>query len=543
MAAYTQTQAGDWNTNATWGGSGHPVAGDTATMNSNYNMTIGSAAACATLNMTGYTGTMSGTTFALTVSNGATIAGAFSGWTTGTITVTGGGVTLAGTATGTAFPKISLTTAGGTLTSGGYTWPGPLSFGYVGTFTLSGNWITGGTTFSAAAFNLNKTSTETYTANGGVSVGISTGTTGTAPVIINGTITQTGGAYLWTCAAGLTLGSSAVINSSYVGGFTITGGGLTLLGNITSIGSSLNTISFSTVGQTITANGHTINANITMSFGGTYVLNGNLGVYGLWFQNVAGNVVLNQTTNETLTLYGGLQLGSTSRTMSGTVPIYLVGGTFTCGASDYLQNNLYIQPSYATVVISGNVYYQAGTITYVPSSFGVTVSGSTLNLSNTGGAATLNTNTLVWNNITIVTTATYTISSNLNCNGTLTIPAGNNTISGAYNITVGTIVNTYSANTYTLTFTGGATLTVNNSLTLMNNPGYSQLLTSSNTTPVNLVYLGTAANLIVANYKFTYINANIPIYDWGATTSQISNCSNIFPGNQSLISTGGFFIQ
>ena len=31
MATYTAILAGgDWNTNATWGGTGHPVAGDTA---------------------------------------------------------------------------------------------------------------------------------------------------------------------------------------------------------------------------------------------------------------------------------------------------------------------------------------------------------------------------------------------------------------------------------------------------------------------------------------------------------------------------------
>src|ERR1035441_7201930 len=165
---YTQTQAGDWNTNATWGGGGHPVAGDTATMNSTFNMTIGSASACAVLNMTGYSGTMSGSTFTLTVSTGTTLKGAFAGWTTGAITITGGGLTLAATPTGTAFPIIKFTTAGGSLTSNGYTWPGAVQFNYAGTYILSGNWITSGLTTYGAAANVNHTTAETYTGVGGL---------------------------------------------------------------------------------------------------------------------------------------------------------------------------------------------------------------------------------------------------------------------------------------------------------------------------------------------------------------------------------------
>jgi hypothetical protein len=530
---YTQTQAGDWNTNATWGGSGHPVAGDIAIMNSTFNMTIGSAAACATLNMTGYSGTMTGSTFVLTVSAATTLQGAFAGWTTGGITITGGGLTLAATPTGTAFPIIKFTTAGGTLTSGGFTYPGQINFGGAFTYTLVGNWITSGLTNYSAAANINKTTAETYTANGGVTMtNGSNGTTGTAGVIINGTLTFNTN-YILTFNNGLTLGT--VYFTGGTSSITITGGGLTLTGNVTG---NTNTITINTVGQTLTSNGYTCCGALNFNSAVTYTFNGNWVTNGLF--TFGYTITLSQQNGtETLTLNGGLTTSNTNKILSGAVPIYLTGGTWGCPFTGcYIQNNLIIQPSYAPVVISGNVYYQAGTLTYVASTYGVTTTGSTLNLANTGGAPTLNTNTLVWNNITFVSATTYSITSALNSNGTMTFPTGNTTISGAFNVSCGTLA---IPNAYTTTFTGGITLTVNTKMNLLG-IGANGILSSSNTTPINLVYLGSATNLIVYSFKFNYVNANTPIYDWGQTASYITNCVNIFPGNQSFIG-GGFFMS
>ena len=49
MAAYTTSQTGDWSTDATWGGSGHPVAGDTVTIQNGHTVTLDSATACTNL--------------------------------------------------------------------------------------------------------------------------------------------------------------------------------------------------------------------------------------------------------------------------------------------------------------------------------------------------------------------------------------------------------------------------------------------------------------------------------------------------------------
>jgi hypothetical protein len=537
---YTQTQAGDWNTNATWGGSGHPAAGDIAIMNSTFNMTIGSTAACATLNMTGYSGTMTGSTFVLTVSAATTLQGAFAGWTTGGITITGGGLTLAATPTGTAFPIIKFTTALGTLTSGGFTYPGQINFAGAFTYTLVGNWITSGLTTISAAANINKTTAETYTANGGVTLSASSGTTGTAQFILGGAIS---GNYTFTSnhANGLTFSSGATVAGTTT--FTVTAGGVTLNGNVT--GANTVNLNLTTANQTLTSNGYTWAGKLSPALAGqTITFNGNWVNYGQLALGSSYYTFAQHNGTDTLTLYNGLAWqGGSNNSLTGAVPIYLAGGTWADGGgNDSIRVPLTIQPSYATVVISGTVVYSTGTLTYVASTYGVTTTGSTLSLSNTGGAPTLNTNTLVWNNISWAG-FTVTLTSALNCSGTLTIntSSASAVVSGAYNVSVGTLSlpSAYGAN-YTITFTGGITLTVNTGMVLGGGSSYAGTLTSSNTTPINLVYLGSATNLSVAWWKFNYVNANTPIYDWGQTASYITNCVNIFPGNQSFIGVGFF---
>jgi hypothetical protein len=60
MAIYTAVAAGgNWSNTATWGGGGYPIAGDTATLNATSgNVTIDVDSACAIVECTGYTGTL-----------------------------------------------------------------------------------------------------------------------------------------------------------------------------------------------------------------------------------------------------------------------------------------------------------------------------------------------------------------------------------------------------------------------------------------------------------------------------------------------------
>jgi hypothetical protein len=126
IASYTAVAlGGNWSSNVTWGGAGHPVAGDTAIINATMvnTVTVDAASACTTLDMTGNAGTLALGSQTLTVSGGATLQGAMTN-TSGVLS-SAGGVTLAGTPTGT-LPVLNLS-ASQTFTSAGFSYPGTIA--------------------------------------------------------------------------------------------------------------------------------------------------------------------------------------------------------------------------------------------------------------------------------------------------------------------------------------------------------------------------------------------------------------------------------
>lgn len=135
MATYNLAASGNWNSNSTWtspdGGTTFPVAGDTANVTSTHNLTINVASACANIDFTGYTGTLT-INNTLTVSNNITFVTGF------TVTTTSG------------TPLISKTT-GGTITcpAGGFTWPYSITFVGLATYTLTGGDLTVNGTLTA----------------------------------------------------------------------------------------------------------------------------------------------------------------------------------------------------------------------------------------------------------------------------------------------------------------------------------------------------------------------------------------------------------
>jgi hypothetical protein len=193
----------------------------------------------------------------------------------------------------------------------------------------------------------------------------------------------------------ITFNANISVNTSVnlgTGGFTQAGGGTfgLAIGNTT----------------TITSNG--VSWNNLLSFTGngvTYTLADNL--------NVTGNIVLAGTSSITFTgniLYigGNLTVSSTATTLGTTTFNFNGTSTWSCPSVGQIRNNITID-TLGTLTVSGNVYYQTGTLTYIAGT--VVSTGSVLNLT---ASTTINTSGMTWREISI-TTGTQTLISDLNC--------------------------------------------------------------------------------------------------------------------------------
>jgi hypothetical protein len=262
------------NWSATSGGSNNatvPGASDDATLNG--LGAAGNGASVVSANITvlsltfaaGYTNTVTINTAVV-----LTIAGSFTDVTNHSWTVSGTG---------------SMTiSAASTITSGGKTFPGPVSFSGSNTKTLVGNWTISGTlTAATSTTTINKTASEvlscagltvTGTVAGSISITLTGGTWGgSGSNNIAGTINFAGT-------------STFSATGSYIGGGTIsyTSGTITTTASTLTLGASC----------TLNTNGMSWN-NITLS-----------------------NTTLTITINSLLTITGTFTLGSAAQTFAGT---------------------------------------------------------------------------------------------------------------------------------------------------------------------------------------------------------------------------------
>jgi hypothetical protein len=211
----------------------------------------------------------------------------------------------------------------------------------------------------------------------------------------------------------ITFNANIAVNTSVnlgTGGYTQAGGGT--FGLV--IGSA----------TTITSNGVSWNNLLTFSGNSTtYTLADNL--------TVTGNIVLAGTSSITFTgniLYIGGNLTSTSlSTTAGTTEFIFNGtGTWSSPGGGAIRTNLKINTITGPLTISGNVYYQTGTLTYIAGT--VVTTGSVLNIANT---STLDTSGIAWNTVNM-SVGIQTLTSDLNCQ--------NLTISGSSNVTINSSV-------------------------------------------------------------------------------------------------------
>jgi len=181
-----------------------------------------------------------------------------------------------------------------------------------------------------------------------------------------------------------------------------------------------------TSATTITSNGVVWN-NLLSFFGSaiTYTLADNL--------TVTGNIVLSGTSSSTFTgntLYiGGDLTVTTTVTIFGTTEFVFNGtGTWSHTTTGLIRVNVTINTT-GTLTIGTNIYLRQSILTYIANTGTVVTTGSTLNITQT---STLNTSGMTWNNISF-TGGTQTLTSDLNCQNLTNTSV---TINGLFNVNV-----------------------------------------------------------------------------------------------------------
>jgi hypothetical protein len=381
----------NWNAtaNTNWGAtsggpnnSSVPGAADSVTFDNNSNSPSTISAIITILSFTNTTG------FTNTITTNAILSIA------GSVT-TATGINWAGTAAWNI-------TAASTFTSGGVTFVPPLTTTNSILLTLSGALSVSGL-FTHVTGNLSLTGSN-VTLSGGLTVN-----NAIIPQQVN--ITLTGGT--WSGAAGIgaagTTGTMSLAGNVVVSGSVgfATGGLQYTSGNITTAGSTLvitGATIFNTAGMTWS------NINFAASaIASTLISN-------LACSNVlewSATTAVNHTTAETITTSGGISTVSSSAGI-GSATVIVTGGTWSStGGAFAFRNPLTLN---GNIVVSGGVDYASGTLTYQSGT--ITTAGSTLTVN---AASTLNTAGIIWNNVAFTAAATYTLQSNLTCNGLLTL--------------------------------------------------------------------------------------------------------------------------
>jgi len=149
------------------------------------------------------------------------------------------------------------------------------------------------------------------------------------------------------------------------------------------------------------------------------------------------------------------------------------------------RNNLVFNNGINTFGISGSFRYQGGTITYTSGIIDTTTFLSNLILP---AATSFNTNGMSWYDITIPTSATHTLNSELTVNDALTIQGVNTTFAGAGGFNVSSFIGTLPAASRIITFDDDATdFIIRDNLNFSTTPSVTYTLTSDNL--INRAYL------------------------------------------------------
>lgn len=441
MAVKTVVASGTtllWSSASSWSPSGVPLATDDVVFTSssgNINVDT-NAAVCKSIDLTNYTGNI-GFNAQLTIS---------------------GNVTLVNTCTTSGSGNLTIN-ANSTITSNGVTWARTINFGAGITVTLSGNFTVSSTlTTGAGAIIVNGSNLLVS----GITLGYNTGNnlSGTSTIIIKGgTITGTGGLTYITNNLTIDSGANTVTFSlawGYsTGTFTYTSGTVVMgtnmvfyVGNGTyNTGSSIvfkqPTFASGTT-STLTLNGDfywtgTLFVNdvaITVSGTGRFVSGSSANIQIgtttgttistsqfastlnlVNFTTITTGAATNTVNGITLNVSGNASIGSNGGNLAGTASLNMTGTGTLGGTTTLIKIPVTINTS-GTITIGTNLYFgTGGSFTYTPQVGSSVV--VTTNLLTFIGNVTMNSGAIIWNNINATSAGTITLNSNLLWSGSL----------------------------------------------------------------------------------------------------------------------------
>ncbi|MFN7656246.1 MAG: beta strand repeat-containing protein [bacterium] len=360
------------------------------------------------------------------------------------------------------FDNITVTHSGGTVNASGSTINVNRNTVGLSTFnTSSVNWgnieLWGGTLVLSSDLNINGLLTmigSSTTVNGSFNINANGGTTLNGVTIAKGTGTPRlyfkGG----TVQSSNTLGRISM--DSYIDG-NITIGTLLIIGDNGSINyvsgvvtnTTNNTVSFANLNVSINLAGVTLNnVNFTSATNNyTITLLSNLNINGLLTTtggSISGSFNINVSGGVTVINNGIFAQGT------GTTVLNLLGGTWSITGTGVIRLNTVIN---GNITISGNVYYNTGTLTH--SGGTVTSTGSTMNI---GAATTITVNNtgFTLNNINTSANVTFAGTNGFPINGTYTC-----TTPGTTHTFVST--QTYSINSLNIAGTNASRVTLRSS--------------------------------------------------------------------------------
>ena len=381
MATYTAAAGGgNWSDDATWGGSGHPVAGDVALLDATSGaVTVDVNSACTTLDLTGYTSTLALGTYALTVSGNVTIGTTVGSVATLTIGISGGtGLTIGGDLL-VALRGV-ITCSGASKISCTGSWDVS-----AGTFTPS----TGTVTFNATASGKTiKSGSNTYY-----------------------NVTWNGSGGEWTLqdnftqprTTAFTLGTLILNGKTYTAGFgqTVTlGSGFTLtIGAGTLSAGDAMTVIIPTGAVVTISTGILSTSGLTVSGSGTFSATGAATIY-CW-RNLSIS-----SANFSAGISTFYQFYTAVATVYSNQPLY----NYKVGRTD--QNYDAVITMASNLVVLNNLtiqHYPGRTVSLVASTFTLTVGGNFAN----GDVFNAGTGTVIFNDATKVTTVTGSTTFNV----------------------------------------------------------------------------------------------------------------------------------